>query len=253
MSDRRGDGSTRRVDRRRRLAAVGRIALPALALLAVWWAEPASPAGRFRAALAGMVVITALGAFGARASGVPVLRGVVPRLVSAAALAALAYGLLSADPSGALSLFVLYLGVGAAASGLAALGRAMRTPSAVAGTVAACVLWTAMAGLFWADPVAEHIDRTRRRPLRQAVLHVDPALALAYGAVGYDRLRSDPIYFEVPLASSLYERPAALTTGGVWFLAGLAAWVVVLVLETRARRSASEVATEGAIEGVPAP
>ena len=114
-----------------------------------------------------------------------------------------------------------------------------------AGAVAACVLWSAMAGLFWADPVAEHLDRTRRRPFRQAVLHVDPALALAYGAVGYDRLRSEDVYFDVPLASSFYERPGAVTTGAAWLLTGLVAWSRRTALRGapgRARRSFGPVA-----------
>lgn len=238
------DGQERRVARWRALAEVGRAALPAVSLLVVAWTGSGGPQGRFRAALAGMVVIVALGAFSSTGSGVRGLRRVLTRVVAAAGLAALAYrlGFARADGSGAFGLLVLYLGVGAGASGLAALGRTMRSPALVAGVVAAGVLWTAMAGLFWADPVAERVERTRRRSFRQAVLHVDPALALAYGAVGYDRMRSEEVYSEVELASSYYERPGAATTGSLWLVAGLAAWGAALAAPPRGRRRETDAA-----------
>jgi hypothetical protein len=230
------DEQTRRVDPRRILAEVGVALLPAVALLVVTVLGPEGVAGRFRGALAGMVVITATGAFGTGAGTARALRTALRRVVVAAFLAGAAYGLagLTSDTGGApLDLAVLYLGAGVGACGLAALGRAVRTPGVAAGAVAACVLWSAMAGLFWADPVAEHLDRTRRRPFRQAVLHVDPALALAYGAVGYDRLRTEEVYFDVPLASSFYERPKSVTTGVAWMLTGLVAWGVGLLFAAR--------------------
>lgn len=222
-----------RVDRRRLLAELGGVLVPGAALLVLSAVGPEGAAGRFQGALAGMVVITAVGAFGTGSGHGHALRVAMARVVIAALLAGLVYGLRglpSFAVGDALSLALLYGATGAAACGLAALGRVMGTPAVAAGAVAACVLWTAMAGLFWADPVAEHLDRTRRRPFRQAVLHVDPALALAYGAVGYDRLRSEEVYFDVPLASSLYDRPRAGTTGLTWWLAGFSAWGAALGL-----------------------
>jgi hypothetical protein len=55
------------------------------------------------------------------------------------------------------------------------------------------------------------------------VLHVDPALAVAYDGAGFDRLRAPDVYFTVPLASSLFERPHAVSTGALWLVVGLVA------------------------------
>jgi len=217
---------------RRRLREAGLALLPAFALLATAALAAEGARGRFQAALAAMTVAVAVGAFGAGRAPVRA----AARLLAVAVLAGLAHGLLTGDAGGAAATGFLLLAVSVAASGLAALGRRIGTPGPSACAVAAIVLWVAMAGLFWADPAAEHLDRAHRRPFRQAVLHVDPALALAYDGAHFDRLRSEEVYFEVPLASSLYERPSALPTGSLWLAAGLLAWAAALVVRRRGGR-----------------
>lgn len=217
----------------RRLREAALVLLPALALLGTAAIAAPGAKGRFQCALAGMTVAVAVGAFG---------RGRAPavaaRLAGAALLAAAAFGLLAGDADGALAVGFLLFAVAVASSGLAALGRRVGAPGVSAAAVAASVLWVAMAGLFWADGAAEHLDRTRRRPFRQAVLHVDPALALAYDGAHFDRLHSEEVYFDVELASSLYERPAAFPTGALWLAAGILAWAAARLPLRRRRRAA---------------
>ena len=53
------------------------------------------------------------------------------------------------------------------------------------------------------------------------MLDADPALALAYGALGYDRMRDVDVYFTVPAASSLVRAPTGGPTAFVWGLVGV--------------------------------
>ena len=87
------DEPTRRVDPRRILAEVGVAVLPTVALLVVSALGPEGAAGRFRGALAGMVVITAIGAFGTGTGTARALRTALRRVAVPAFLAGVAYGL----------------------------------------------------------------------------------------------------------------------------------------------------------------
>lgn len=211
---------------------MGWAVLPALALGVAALLVGPGASGRFQAALTGMIAAVILGAFGVSGSW----REALVRVPAAAVLAGGLHALWTGDPGAALALGFLFLAVATAAGGLAMLGRRLGTPSLPAGAVAACVLWVAMGGVFWADPVAEHLGRRQRRPFRQAVLFVDPALALAYDGARFDRLRSPEVYFRVPLASSVYERPEAVSTGALWFGTGLVAWGAALGLGAIGRR-----------------
>ena len=54
-------------------------------------------------------------------------------------------------------------------------------------------------------------------------------------------MRSEEVYFDVPLASSLYERPSAGATGSTWLVTGLAFWSCALLVGLRrARRADAE-------------
>jgi hypothetical protein len=182
----------------------------------------------FQADLAALATVAGVGGFLLRAvSALPVRIGV------GALAAGLAHLLLSGSPGGGAALALLVLAVGAAAGGLAALGRRGGCPPFAAGTIGAVVLWVAMTGLFWADPVAQLLPRAARRPLVEAVLHVDPATAAAYSAAGFDRLREPRIYAEVPLASTMTATPRATTTALGWIgVAGLA-WALASIRPRR--------------------
>jgi hypothetical protein len=206
--------------RARRGARWGTLAaalLPVAGLFLLRWGADAALPAALAGLLAALALMAPLGAFGARGSRALVL---VPL---AALLAGAVHGLLEADAARGAAASALLLGVGAATGGLAAVGRRVGAPDVPAGAVAAGVLWVAMLGLLWADPVAAALPRARRHGFRQAVLHVDPALAAAYGAAGHDRLRDPSVYFAVPLASSLVEAPGAFWTGATWLGVGLLA------------------------------
>jgi hypothetical protein len=201
------------------------LALPAVAIGVAASFLPEHPARSFQADVA-VLAVTA-GAWGmipatARATALLVLpSALLPSLVHGAA-----FGLWE----GAARLGALLVAAALAASGLAAVGRRVGAPGVAAGAVAACVLWTAMAGLWWADRVAEGLPPVERHGFRQAVLHVDLATAAAYDAADYDRFHDPDVYARVPLASALMERPRALTTAAVWGVAGALAWAVALLL-----------------------
>ena len=192
-----------------------------------------SAAGLFQAGLAalvlGVVVAARPASPGDGAWGVGLL---------SVALASLGFAVIGGGLRGLLAMTMLMGGTALAAYGLSRLGVALGAPRFPAFAVACLVLFAAMLGLRWADPTSAFVERSGRRAFRQAVLHTDPATALAYDGAGFDRLRSPSVYFEVPLASSSYEVPAAPTTGGLWlgvgFVAGGAAWA----LTTRRRHEA---------------
>ncbi len=208
----------------RAAAALGPPALPVLAFVAVRLAGGAGAAGTYRAMAFALVASAAVGAFCARSAAVSSLRAVVvaATLGGAAAVSTteVARGLAAAFLGGSVVL---------SASGLSALGRRVGAPGVAAGAVAASVLWVAMLGLYWADPLSEHVPLALRRGVRQAVLYVDPVLAASYGAAGHDRLHDPDVYFEVPLASSLIQAPDARTTGLTWTAVGLLSWAAALV------------------------
>ncbi len=202
-------------------------------LLQVPGAAPGSK-GLFQADVAALVAIAVVGAFAVDCS----LRGALALLVLAA-LPAGVHWLLGGAFVGAPALAVLALGTAAAASGLAVLGRSIGAPRAAAGVVATAVLCTAMTGLRWADALAEHAAPQDRRTVRQAVLHVDLALACAYDAAGHDRLHDPEVYRHVPLAATLIERPTALRTGAIWMGVGFVCWGLGAVGARRSRRRAA--------------
>jgi hypothetical protein len=174
--------------------------------------------GVFRADLAGLAVAAALGGALGGASWKAAASAAV-----AAVLAGLVHALVAGSWGGASGYALLVLGVALAAAGLAHLGRLCGAPSDAAALVGAGVPWVAMAGLFWADDVAARLSGALRFPLRQAVLHADPATAAAYGA-GFDRLRDSRVYDTVPLATSMVEPPDAVATGLLWVAFGAVAW-----------------------------
>jgi hypothetical protein len=215
---------------RARPASLFAAAVPAAAFALGRLLAPAGPEGLFRAGLAALLTAVLAFAF------VP-LRPLAALL--AAALAALLAGggflLAGADLGEAAAAGALVLGHACAAAGLAALGRAVGAGQVGAGAVSAAVLALALQGLFWADPAAERLPRERRREFRQAVLDVDGATALAYDAARFDRFHHPPIYADVPLASSTYERPNATSTGLAWGALGCLAGGVATIGRRSAR------------------
>lgn len=191
-------------------------AAPASAMLVAAIGRAEGAEGLFHVGLAALAVMGAVGAF-----GTPTVRSALVRVPIAAVAAAIAFAVLGGGPGGACACGFLLLAVGLAAGGYAAWGRKLRTPRLAAGAIAAGILWVAMCGLFWADGVAEHVPLEERRPLRQAVLHLDPATALAYDAAHFDRLLDPVVYWDVQLASSTIEQPRALSTGTAWLVTGL--------------------------------
>jgi len=151
-----------------------------------------------------------------------------PRACALAALAAslsvgVAFLVAGAGADGALAAAQLIGAQALAAAGFAALGRRVGAGSVGAGAVTSILLALALTGLFWADPVAEHVPERARWGLRQAVLHLDSATALAYDAAHLDRLLAPGVYDRVPLANTSIERPRAATTALCWALFGLCA------------------------------
>jgi hypothetical protein len=194
-------------------------AAPGAALLLLRPFAAPGPEGLYQADLAGLVAAVAVGAFAA-----PSLRAALQRIPLASALGGLAHAIAAQGVAGADAVALLFLATSAAAGGFAAVGRAAGARPFAAGLVSASVLWVAMAGLFWADPVSERLPRTARRRFRQAVLHVDPALALAYDGAGFARMRAPDVYRDVPIASAVHEAPAAHATGLLWLAGGTLLW-----------------------------
>jgi hypothetical protein len=190
----------------------------------------------FRGDLAAVATAPAVGAFLAPA---PLLGAL--RLVLAALAAAIVHAALAGRVDTAVALAALVFASGVAPSGLAAVGRRVGAGDVGAGVVAAAVLWAAMTGLFWADPVSQRLPRASRHPFRRAVLHVDPATACAFDVSRHDRFHEPEVYRDVPLASSVIERPRAHTTAAVWTAVGALAWGGVAVpgaVRARSRRAA---------------
>jgi hypothetical protein len=193
--------------------------LPAVGLLIARLVTDAGPRGLFQADLVALVLAVACGAFAVRTR-----RLVLVAVPAGAVAVAFAHAAVAGTFDGALALALLELGVVAAASGLAAVGRAVGTPALTAGAVSAAVLWLAMTGLLWADSLAETLPPARQFRFRQAVLHLDVATACAYDVARFDRLHDPRVYREVPLAASLVRAPTAGPTGAAWLVVGLLAW-----------------------------
>ncbi|MFM8980018.1 MAG: hypothetical protein ACKOSS_06100 [Planctomycetia bacterium] len=130
----------------------------------------------------------------------------------------------------------LVVAAGLCAQGLAALGRALGAGRAGAGTGALAVSVASLTGLWWADAAAAAAPVAARFTLRQAVLDLDLCTALAYDAIGLDRLLQGPVYDAVPLASSSVARPSAVEAAGWWGAVGLLAALAALLLERLAAR-----------------
>lgn len=130
----------------------------------------------------------------------------------------------------------LVAAAGLSAHGLAALGRALGAGRAGAGTGAFAVGVAALTGLWWAEPLAAAAPPGARFALRQAVLDLDLCTALAYDAIGLDRLLQSTVYGVVPLASSSVSRPSAVEAAGWWGALGLLAALAALLLERGAAR-----------------
>jgi len=151
------------------------------------------------------------------------------------ALLGTAHVAVSGGLAGAPSQVLLAFALGAAASGLAVLGRALGAPGLTAGAAACAVLWIAMTGLVWADDLAEALPRERRPAFRQAVVHLDAATACAFDAAGFDRFHDPLVYRRVPLAASLVRAPSAGPTALAWLALGICSWGVALGLRSGAR------------------
>jgi hypothetical protein len=209
------------------LAAV----LPPAAFVAGRLLGPGGPEGLFRAGLVALVAAVLAFAF------LP-LRARV--WLAAAGLAALGVGLgfllSGASPGEALGACALVAAHAGAAAGLASLGRAVGAGAVGAGAASAAVLAVALQGLFWADVAAERLPLDRRWAFRQSVLHLDGATALAYDAAAFDRMHHPPVYANVPLASSTFERPHGPTTALVWGTVGLCAAGVAALVADLGRR-----------------
>ena len=185
--------------------------------------------GLFQAGLAALVVAVLVFAL----LPLPV-RTFLAAACSAALAVGLAHVVAGAGVSGGTAAALLTASHAVAAAGFAAQGRRLGAGPVAAGAVGAALLAVALQGLFWADDVAERLPAPRRWPLRQAVLDVDGATALAYDGAGFDRLAHPPIYAGVPLASSTHARPTAARAALVWATFGiLAAGVAAVGRRTR--------------------
>ncbi len=213
--------------RPRRAALLAIAAAPALGLLLASRFTADSPKGLFQADLVALVVAVATSAFLVR----PERMALVAMLVGVA-LAAIAHGLI-AGFDGAAYFALLALGVSLAAAGLASLGSQIGAPELTAGTLGAAIVWIAMTGLFWADPVAGTLAPEDRFPFRQAVIHLDPATACAYDASNFDRFHDPRVYREVELAASTIEPPSAAPTGIAWSVVGILALAMAGLLPRR--------------------
>ncbi len=204
---------------------------PTFVALVAWLAGSVGPSGRFAALAAGLLVASALAAWGVALVTRPgVGRRVVAIVVGVAVLVAVTTALGAANPFAAIG---MTLAVVFAAGAFAALSRACGLPSAAAGAVGCGLVVVASTGLFWADAFAERFDADVRGLVRREVVAADPSLAIAYGLAGHDRLHESGVYGRVPLAASTIELP---TTGGVagrFALAGVAAIAIAAVLARR--------------------
>jgi len=184
-----------------------------------------------------VILLAALAPAGLRFRFATVLLGPLGLALAHAALAGTSRG----APGGAVALAGLGVAVAVASAGLAALGRRLGCPAAVAGGIAAAVLGVASGGVWWADRLAERVDLERRGEVRQAVLRIDPLLAAAYAASGYDRLRSPAVYEGTTVASSAVTPPTAADTACLWAATGLALAGLAVLGPRRARRGVGEV------------
>lgn len=191
---------------------------PAAAMLAVAPFAEDGAHGLFQSDAAALAATAALWAFVARAR---------PRVLGLLALATVpaagVHLLLGGTPGSLVGWCALLLGVGAAAGGLALLGRRVGAPGVSAAVLATAVPVTAMLGLFWADPLGDVLPQAGRYAFKQAVVHADAATAAAYGAADHDRLHEARVYREVPLATEAVEPPAAVSTGLLWLVVGVLA------------------------------
>ena len=206
--------------------------LPALAALVAVPFTASGAQGAFQADLAGLIACVGCAAFLVRPR-----RADAAALVAAALLLGLVHLVAGGPASGATSQLLLAFAVALAASGLAALGRAVGAPALTAGAAAAAVLWVAMSGLVWADDLAESQPRERRFAFRQAVVHLDAATACAFDAAEYDRFHDDRLYRRVPLAASLVRAPSAGSTALAWIVLGVLAWGAAMGLRFGRPRS----------------
>ncbi len=197
--------------------------MPPLVALIVAGGSPDGGRELFQAHLGALVAASAICAFAVRARRLDAAAVVVSALLCAV-LHLIWHG------DGAFALAVLIVGVGAASSGLAAVGRGIGTSALPAGALGAAAVWVAMSGVFWADDVASSLPYGKQHAFRQAVLHADAATACAYGVADYDRLHDPLVYAKVELASSLLSRPDPIPTGALWLCLGLLLWGVAVWL-----------------------
>ena len=186
----------------------------------------AGPEGLFQADLVALVLMAGLSAYGVRRSRVRLLAPVVGVLACS-----LAHLVLGGGFGGALAFGWLLLATAAAATGLAALLRSVKAPWLTAGGIAACILWTAMMGIYWVDAVSDRLPLEERYQFKQRVMQLDLATACAYSAADFDRYHEPTIYRDLPVASSIIGAPAASWTGMIWALVGLVAWGLALLLK----------------------
>lgn len=207
--------------------------LPVAAFLVMRLLGPAGPEGLFRAGLVALVAAVALFAF------VPLRAGATLGAAAASAgLLATAHLLGGSSPAAAGAAAALVLGQALAAAGFAGVGRRLGAGGVGAGAVSAALLGLALGGLFWADEAAAHVPAERRWALRQAVVDLDAATALAYDAAGFDRFAHPPVYAGVPLASSSHQAPRALDAAAAWAAFGILTGLVASVGRRRAPEAA---------------
>jgi len=208
--------------------------VPPLVALVIAGGSPASGRELFQAHLGALVAASAVCAFAVRVRGVDVVA------MGVGVLLCVLLHLVWHGTAGALALTVLIAGSAAAASGLAAVGRAIGTPALPAGALGAAVVWVAMTGVFWADDVAASLPYGKQHAFKQAVLHADAATACAYGVADFDRLHDPVVYGKVELASSLLTRPDPFPTGALWLCLGLLTWGVAVWLGADRERAPTD-------------
>ncbi len=198
--------------------------VPLVAQIGVFAFGPGGSLGAFHACAVLLTLTAAVFAFLPLAG-----RETVLAVCAVAVLGLLVHGV-AAGFAGAPALGWLVACVGGAVAGAAAFGDALGNSRPASGAVAALLLCTAMTATFWADDAAAHVPAKQRQEVRQAIVHIDPLMAAAYGAADHDRLHDADVYNALPLASALIERPSPLPTGALWLAVGLAlagaAWVV---------------------------
>jgi hypothetical protein len=195
-----------------------------------------APDAAFRADALALAAAVAVAAFAG---------GDVPSRLARAGIAAVLLGAARAGlgaPEGApaggpAALAALAAGAMLGVLGLRAVGERARCPSPVAGALAGAVLWTACAGVWWADALAAAVPLERRGAVREAVLALDPFTAAAYDVHGWDRMKDSEIYAETTVATLPMRRPNAPATAASWGATGLLAGLVALALRPRADRT----------------